>query len=103
MMLNKRLKQKLSEVLPKLQLDLIDDFRRREAVNLPPQASTSEYAPDHPVAGQHNIPRYDEPFGIDELPLDVESTERPDLTMISGKTRDSGYGSMGGTGETGDL
>jgi hypothetical protein len=34
---------------------------------------------------------------------DLESIEGPDMTMISGKTRDSGYGSMNGTGEPGDL
>jgi len=141
MMLNNKLKEKLSEVLPKLQLDLIEDFRQREVMDSSPQpmcsgASEKAHHADH-VAGQHDSNKGDESLGIGFLESlnwgtlddpdfdviidmpgaldgifgeygssatnDMDSTEGLKGAMTLGKTRDSGYVSTDGIGETGVL
>jgi hypothetical protein len=92
MMLNSRLKEKLSEVLPKLQLDLIEDFRQREVVDPQPKLDgTSENAhvqDNCPVAGQHDGHQQDGSSSMDNLPiqflegLDWGLLDDPDFDVI---------------------
>jgi len=88
-MLNNSLKQKLSEVLPRLQLDLIDDFRRGEGADSPhasppppPLQASSMSASTHQLpddfsqnmAAQHKIPQQ---HGGSHPPFDMENLNLP--------------------------
>lgn len=91
-MLNSKLKEKLSEVLPNLQLDLIDDFRQRETMDLVLNPEKPlEHARGSPlVIGPEDNEHTGEFFNIESLPiqflegLDWGALENPDFDVIVG-------------------
>lgn len=85
-MLNEKLKQKLSEVLPQLQLELIDDFRRLDSTPQPtaPENITSPTGDEESVSP---LPLHNEVFDVtDHLDflgnIDWESLGDPKFDII---------------------